>query len=480
MRTTIFSGFPGGARPRGALLLAAAVTIALPLAESTAEAQPLVYYGGGVISNVQIVQVAWTPEVSADRKDKLSDFYKTILGTTYLDWLQEYDTIGLLGVDGLPGSDQHIGRGAFVGAFVVTPSIQASSLEDADIQLVLAEQIGSGALPEPDLDDKGHVRSLYMIDFPPGYEITHGGMKSCVVFGAYHSTLLIDGLAVPYGVHPDCGGSFGSTTTVHTHELVEAITDPDTGLASGLARPMAWREADALYLEITDICEPTVGLVAGYKVAKHWSNYAGACVLQVPVCDGELAPPACRNCTAYDEGFSCGGQTPSCAMDGARKGQCVACAGSTPLCDTEANTCVGCLQATDCKDPQAFVCDAKTRSCRGCQSNDECQSGMCDTTTDSQAGQCVECLTDAECGAEEVCEAHACVDRPAPTTDTSGDADSDGGCAMGRGAGDSSGHGWMFWALGGLAAAWSRLRKRSAGRPLPPMATRRVSERRLE
>lgn len=221
MRTTIFPGAPGGARPRGALLLAAAVTIALPLAESTAEAQPLVYYGGGVISNVQIVQVAWTPEVSADRKDKLSDFYKTILGTTYLDWFQEYDTIGLLGVDGLPGSD----------------------------------------------------------------------------------------------------------------------------------------------------------------------------------------------------------------------------------------------------DPQALVCDAKTRSCRGCQSNDECQSGVCDTTTDSQAGQCVECLTDAECGAEEACEAHACVDKPATTTDTSGDADSDGGCAMGRGAGESSEHGWMFGALGGLAAAWTRLKKRSAGRP---------------
>ena len=44
-----------------AALVAAGATL---LAGATAGAQPLVYYGGRVISNVEIVQVAWTSGVT--------------------------------------------------------------------------------------------------------------------------------------------------------------------------------------------------------------------------------------------------------------------------------------------------------------------------------------------------------------------------------------------------------------------------------
>lgn len=498
MRTTHFPRRSSRARHEGALLAAAAggAFVVLSAAATPASAQPLVYYGGGVISNVKVVQVAWTAEVAATRQADLTKFYEAVLGSTYLDWLSEYDTIGKVGfADGLPGSEQHIGRGSFAGAFVITPNNTATLLDDGAIAKELVDQIGSGALPKPELDAQGRVRSLYMFDFPPGYDFTVGPSVGCGDFDGYHSTVLLDDAAVPFGVHPDCGHSFGALTAVHAHELVEAITDPDTGLAAGLERPMAWRATweNGNAEEISDLCQAAgVGIVGGFKVAKNWSNYAGGCVVAIPVCDGELAPPACRPCSAYDNGFACSGETPLCAEDGAKEGQCVACtaadasacAGATPLCDVGANACVGCLGDADCTDAGAPVCDAETRACRGCSANEECQSGVCDTAADGAAGQCVECDADTDCGADQVCTEHACVAPPATTTTGEGGdtgTDAGGGCAVGRGAGEESGGkegetsragAWIFVAL---AAAWGRLRRSAwprrpwaRGRQWPP------------
>ncbi len=484
MRTTLFPRRSSRARHEGALLATAAGSafVALSAAATPASAQPLVYYGGGVISNVKVVQVAWTAEVPATRQADLTKFYEAVLGSTYLDWLSEYDTIGKVGfADGLPGSEQHIGRGSFAGAFVIAPNNTATLLDEGAIAKELVDQIGSGALPKPELDAQGRVRSLYMFEFPPGYDFTLGPSVGCGDFDGYHSTVLLDDTAVPFGVHPDCGLSFGALTVVHAHELVEAITDPDTGLAASLDRPMAWRATweNGNAEEISDLCQGAgVGIVGGFKVAKNWSNYAGGCVVEIPVCDGELAPPACRPCSAYDDGFACSGDTPLCAEDGAKEGQCVACTaadasactGATPLCDVGANACVGCLGDADCRDTGASACDAETKACRGCQSNDECQFGVCDTAADGAAGQCVECDADADCGAAQVCTEHACVAAPVATTSGSGgdaEPDSAGSRAVGRGdVGRGKGEGgggtksaagvWLFAAL---AAAWGRLRR---------------------
>ena len=129
---------------------------------------------------------------------------------------------------------------------------------------------------------------------------------------------LLDGLPIPYGVHPSCGASF----VVHTHELVEAITDPDAGLVqfAVAARPNAWRTPSGNVVnpsvEIADICEPASVMVAGQTVAKCWSNFAQKCVGDIPLCDGTKMPPACRPCNAFDSGAACNGATPACATAG--------------------------------------------------------------------------------------------------------------------------------------------------------------------
>jgi hypothetical protein len=70
-------------------------------------------------------------------------------------------------------------------------------------------------------------------------------------------------------------------TSVASHELVEAVTDPDVGLAKALAAPLAWYDANNG--EIGDICAGHEGkLHAGgaiWTVQKQWSNKAHACVL---------------------------------------------------------------------------------------------------------------------------------------------------------------------------------------------------------
>jgi len=76
--------------------------------------------------------------------------------------------------------------------------------------------------------------------FAPGVTITQGGQQSCVVFCAYHGSFTDSANSkVFYGVIPDlgggcangCGGSdqFGNTTSVSSHEMIEAVTDSDVG-----------------------------------------------------------------------------------------------------------------------------------------------------------------------------------------------------------------------------------------------------------
>jgi hypothetical protein len=77
------------------------------------------------------------------------------------------------------------------------------------------------------------------------------------------------------------GGAVERVTSVASHELVEAVTDPEVGLASGLKAPLAWY--DEAGGEIGDLCNGKTGRLkskrASYLVQKEWSNAARACVL---------------------------------------------------------------------------------------------------------------------------------------------------------------------------------------------------------
>ena len=258
----------------------------------------LTYFGGPVISNVQVVQVlygsgSYNAQVAGTSTPSMGNFYGDFLGTGgYVSLMTQYNTP----VSG--GTGQTIGNGTFAGLFQIVPAAgnNGSTITDAQIQSELLAQINGGHLPAPTLDAGGNPNTLYMIFFPPGKTISQGGSNSCQAGGfcAYHGTTssLLGGKNVLYGVMPDmqagsgcatgCGSSttFNNYTSVTSHELIEAVTDAFVGIATVFGPPLAWY--DMTNGEIGDICNGQQGsFVANgttYTVQLEFSNAANNCV----------------------------------------------------------------------------------------------------------------------------------------------------------------------------------------------------------
>jgi len=282
----------------------------------------LSYFGGPVISNVHVVQVlygsgSYNAQVAGTTSPTMGNFYGDLTGANsgYTSLLTQYNT------PASGGTNQTIGNGTFDGLFQIVPAAgnNGSTITDAQIQSELLAQITAGHLPAPILDAAGNVNTLYMIFFPPGKTITQGGSSSCVAGGfcAYHGTTstLLNGKNVLYGVMPDmqsglcstggCGnaGVFGNYTSVTSHELTEAITDADVGIATTFAPPLAWY--DMVNGEIGDICNGQQGTYTAngtaYTIQLEFSNAANNCVLPPPPSGPNFsiaATPASQTVTA--------------------------------------------------------------------------------------------------------------------------------------------------------------------------------------
>ncbi len=252
-----------------------------PTVQAAPAGAHLTYYGGRVVSNMQVVQVLWgsgayLSGVSSTASPSIATFYQGVLNSPYVDWLTEYDTNTQSGTR----TNQVIGRGSFLGQFTITPSTSATTISDATIQSELVAQIAAGHLPLPTTDAAGNPNTYYAVYFPHGKTITLSGSSSCVSGGfcAYHGTVAASasagGVELYYGVHPDmqagsgcdvgCGGAattFQNQTSVSSHEMVETITDCEVGLATVLAPPLAWY--DNTNGEIGDICNGQQGTMVG-------------------------------------------------------------------------------------------------------------------------------------------------------------------------------------------------------------------------
>jgi hypothetical protein len=260
----------------------------------------LSYFGGPIISNVQVIQVlygsgSYNAQVAGSTSPTMGNFFGDLTGSNsgYISLLQQYNT----NISG--GTGQVFGFGTFGGLFQIVPSSanNGSTISDTQIQSELLAQINGGHLPAPVLDSLGNPNTLYMIYFPPGKTITQGGSSSCVAGGfcAYHGTTssTLNSKHVLYGVMPDmqagsgcstgCGSStvFGNYTSVTSHELTEALTDADVGIATTFAAPLAWYDQNNG--EIGDICNGQQGSYTAngttYVIQLEFSNSANNCVL---------------------------------------------------------------------------------------------------------------------------------------------------------------------------------------------------------
>ncbi|MBZ5529845.1 MAG: immune inhibitor A [Acidobacteriia bacterium] len=299
----------------------------------------LTYFGGPIISNVQVVQVlygsgSYNAQVAGTSSPTMGNFFADITTTGLITLLQQYNT----NISG--GTGQVFGNGTFAGLFQIVPSAgnNGSTITDAQIQSELLAQITAGHLPAPVIDATGNPNTIYMIYFPPGKTISQGGSSSCVAGGfcAYHGTTstLFSGKNVLYGVLPDmqagsgcatgCGTSttFGNYTSVTSHELVEAMTDAFVGIATTFAPPLAWY--DQTNGEIGDICNGQQGSYVAngttYTIQLEFSNSANNCVnfpAQSTPNFTLSASPASLNVTQGTSGSSTITVTPSGGFTGA-------------------------------------------------------------------------------------------------------------------------------------------------------------------
>ncbi|HEY6250610.1 MAG TPA: hypothetical protein VI685_11670, partial [Candidatus Angelobacter sp.] len=310
-----------------------------PVGQQAPPGAHLTYFGGPVISNVHVVQVlygsgSYNAQVAGTSTPSMGNFFSDITGTNsgYVSLLTQYNT------PASGGTNQTIGNGTFDGLFQITPSAanNGSTIDDTQIQAELLAQISAGHLPAPILDAAGNVNTVYMIYFPPGVTITQGGSQSCVGGGfcAYHGTTsnTFNSKNLLYGVQPDmqagsgcdvgCGASstFGNYTSVTSHELTEAITDADVGIATVFGPPLAWY--DMTNGEIGDICNAQQGSYTAngttYTIQLEFSNSANNCVLPPPASSNFTlsASPSSVSVTQGSSGSSTITVTPSGGFTG--------------------------------------------------------------------------------------------------------------------------------------------------------------------
>lgn len=237
------------------------------------------YFGGKVIPNAKVYAVFWTSAVDTATKTGIGGFYQAVTNSEWMDWLTEYSTTG--------GSNQIVGRGTFAGTFTITPSTVPHSpcaansngttptgtcIWDTDIPTELEGQINAFHLPPPD------QHTIYMFHFPSTYLIQSKDRAiisdSCVQYCAFHSTYSRTGFgSVYYGVMPDLGANgcdlgcgvgavFNNLCSAASHELGEAITDAEVGLATTNGPPLGWYDgATVSQGEIGDMCNQSTDSV---------------------------------------------------------------------------------------------------------------------------------------------------------------------------------------------------------------------------
>ncbi|MBS2023603.1 MAG: hypothetical protein JST92_14465 [Deltaproteobacteria bacterium] len=255
------------------------------------------YFGGHVLANPKVYAIMWKSTVDATTVSSIGPFYKAATNNTFMDWMNEYNTninVQAGSSSGQAGTNQIIGRGTYAGTITITPSKTSTSITDQDIEDELSAQITAGHIPAPDSN------TIYMFHFPAGQSIDQDGTGqylSCQYWCAYHSTMTIGGKSVFYSVIPDqghdgcqngCGSgtAFQNTCASASHELFEAMSDAEVGLATTLGKPIAWYDTETNGQgEVGDMCGQNYDTITDlndgttkYTIQQILSHVSNQCV----------------------------------------------------------------------------------------------------------------------------------------------------------------------------------------------------------
>lgn len=185
--------------------------------------------GGGVLPNVQAQAVylgsQWANSSMSSQITQTDQFLSALVNGPYMDMLTN--------------AGYNVGRGTDIQGVVDNISLSTrTSLQDNQIQSDLATLIGQGQVQSP------AQNNLYMVYVEPGVPVTMGGTSSTNYFLGYHSAFQDGGNVIHYAVMPYPGSpnpssssqgfssTFNEETAVSSHELAEAVTDPNASLGS--------------------------------------------------------------------------------------------------------------------------------------------------------------------------------------------------------------------------------------------------------
>lgn len=161
------------------------------------------------------------------------------------------------------------------GIFVSVPGNNPPvNYQTSDVQKLITNAIEGGALPEPDEETSDVLHCVFM---PPGTSAPPnlGGLHTYANYSDYDFPFDID---INDRSHMAwvAFGSRAFVSSVFSHELVEALSDPEgNGIQVNPTNSNSWNE-------IGDVCSST-GVVNGVTVQSYWSQSDRACVIPVNI-----------------------------------------------------------------------------------------------------------------------------------------------------------------------------------------------------
>lgn len=210
--------------------------------------------GAGVLASPTFVGVTFDGD---DQRAPLEDFLATVGCTPY--WREIADDYGV--GDGIAGVPIHV-------------STAAPAATDATQIRAFVK-----GLAQADTDNGAATDRVYVVFYPATTKITYQGVQSCLSFRGYHDTVKVGSTDVAYAVLARCQPSLATLTSVTSHELVEAATDPLplTGYGTLSDLDLAWGIFGGA--EVADLCDfgKAQSLAPpgfAYTVQRSWSNRA--------------------------------------------------------------------------------------------------------------------------------------------------------------------------------------------------------------
>ena len=203
----------------------------------------LLNHGGHQIPGTGFFAIYWNGSVAnaggsgitslgyATLQSQISDFSRLFadnLNYSQSDPGADYTVVQQYGVtDGI--SSASLAPALTTLGYYVDGRASQSSISDSKVRSYLASLFTSGAVPVS-------ANVIYGVYFPPGMKVTLNGGTSCRSFCGYHGHFSYNGVDIKYASFPylNCSACKLSSlsvadmmTIVTSHEIREAVTDPD-------------------------------------------------------------------------------------------------------------------------------------------------------------------------------------------------------------------------------------------------------------